>query len=360
MKIVTVVGARPQFIKASVVSHMIRKYATEILIHTGQHYDNNMSDVFFAELEIPNPDYYLGIGSCSHAKQTADMLVKLEEIYLKEKPDFVLVYGDTNSTLAAALAASKILIPVIHVEAGLRSFNMAMPEEQNRILTDHISEYLFCSTQTAVENLNNENITKNVFQIGDVMCDAVLFFLEKIKNTPKSIFFNNLSFLFCWEQTLENWYIATIHRAENTENENALEEILAAFEKFEFPVIFPVHPRIRKFIYMLMKKNLYRNVCFVEPLGYLEMLFFTSNAVKIVTDSGGLQKEAYIMHKNVVTLRNQTEWVETLKGNHNILCPIERDRILKSVRRKDIDTDFDDSLYGDGNAAERLCEILFH
>lgn len=176
MKIVTVVGARPQFIKASVVSHMIRKYATEILIHTGQHYDNNMSDVFFTELEIPNPDYYLGIGSCSHAKQTADMLVKLEEIYLKEKPDFVLVYGDTNSTLAAALAASKILIPVIHVEAGLRSFNMAMPEEQNRILTDHISEYLFCSTQTAVENLNNENITKNVFQIGDVMCDAVLFF----------------------------------------------------------------------------------------------------------------------------------------------------------------------------------------
>ena len=360
MKIATVVGARPQFIKAAVVSHMIRKYATEILIHTGQHYDSNMSDVFFQELEIPNPDYHLGIGSCSHAKQTADMLVKLEEIYLKEKPDFVLVYGDTNSTLAAALAASKILIPVIHVEAGLRSFNMAMPEEQNRILTDHISEYLFCSTQTAVEHLNNENITKNVFQIGDVMCDAVLFYLEKIKNIPKSIFLNNLSFLFCWEQTLENWYIATIHRAENTENENALEEILAAFEKFEFPVIFPVHPRIKKFVYMLMEKNLYRNVCFVEPLGYLEMLFFTSNAVKVVTDSGGLQKEAYVMHKNVITLRNQTEWVETLKGNHNILCPIDRDRILESVRRKDVDTDFDDSLYGDGNAAERLCEILFH
>lgn len=360
MRVVTVVGARPQFIKAAAVSRVLRKYATEILVHTGQHYDNNMSDVFFTELKIPNPDYYLGVGSCSHAKQTADMLIKLEEIYLKEKPDFVLVYGDTNSTLAAALAASKMLISVIHVEAGLRSFNMAMPEEQNRILTDHISEYLFCSTQTAVENLSNENIIKNVFQIGDVMCDAVLFFIEKMKITPKSIFLNNLSFLFGWDQTLENWYIATIHRAENTENENVLEEILATFEEFEFPVIFPVHPRIRKFVYMLMKKNLYKNVCFVEPLGYLEMLFFTSNAIKVVTDSGGLQKEAYIMHKNVITLRNQTEWVETLKGNHNILCPIDRDRILESVRRKDIDISFDDSLYGNGNAAERLCEILFY
>lgn len=359
MKIVTVVGARPQFIKAAAVSQIIRKYATEILIHTGQHYDNAMSNVFFRELEIPEPDYQLGVGSGSHAKQTAGMLVKLEEVYLKEEPDFVLVYGDTNSTLAAALAASKILIPVIHVEAGLRSFNMAMPEEQNRILTDHISEYLFCSTTTAIENLKKENITKNVFLIGDVMCDAVLLFREKIKGVPQSTFIKKLSFLFPWDKILENWYVATIHRAESTENENALEEILRAFEKFEYPVIFPVHPRIRKFVNLLMEKNMYQNICFVEPLGYLEMLFFISTAVKIVTDSGGLQKEAYILHKNVVTLRNQTEWVETLKGNHNILCSIDSNKIIESVKRTDIDRDFDDTLYGNGDAAKKMCKVLF-
>lgn len=358
MKIVTVVGARPQFVKAAAVSRVLRKYAAEILVHTGQHYDSNMSDVFFDELAIPRPDYNLGVGSGSHAKQTADMLVKLEEIYLKEKPDYVLVYGDTNSTLAAALAASKILIPVIHVEAGLRSFNMAMPEEQNRILTDHISEYLFCSTQTAVNHLKNENITNNVYCIGDVMCDAVLFYLEKMKEIPESTFMNKLQFLFQWDKQLENWYIATVHRAENTENEKALTEVLMAFEKLEYPVIFPVHPRIRKFIDRLMDRNRYQNICFVEPLGYLEMLFFTSNAVKVVTDSGGLQKEAYIMHRNVVTLRNQTEWVETLEGNHNILSAIDEDCILDAVRRTDIDENFDDSLYGNGDAAERMCKVL--
>lgn len=359
MKIITVVGARPQFIKAAAVSRVIRRYATEILVHTGQHYDSNMSDVFFEELNIPRPDYHLGVGSGSHAKQTADMLVPLEEIYLKEKPDFILVYGDTNSTLAAALAASKILIPVVHVEAGLRSFNMAMPEEQNRILTDHISTYLFCPTQVAVDHLKDENITKNVYCIGDVMCDAVHFYLDKIKEISRSMSMDKLSFLFQWNGLLERWYIATVHRAENTGNENALAEILAAFEKLEYPVIFPVHPRIRKFVDSLMGKEQYKNICFVEPLGYLEMLFFTSRAVKVITDSGGLQKEAYIMHRNVVTLRDQTEWVETLAGNHNILCPIDSRKIVESVKRTDIEDYFDDSLYGNGNAAEKMCEILF-
>ena len=359
MKIVTVVGARPQFIKAAAVSREIRKYATEVLVHTGQHYDSNMSDVFFEELAIPKPDYHLGTGSGSHAKQTASMLVKLEEIYLREKPDFVLVYGDTNSTLAAALAASKILIPIIHVEAGLRSFNMAMPEEQNRILTDHISSFLFCPTQTAVKHLKNENITQNVYLIGDVMCDAVLFYLNRIKQVPKDRFMEKLQFLFNWEKSLESWYLATVHRAENTENANALSEILKAFEEFEAPVLFPVHPRIRKFIDQLCGQNRYHNICFVEPLGYMEMLYFTSNAIKVVTDSGGLQKEAYIMHRNIVTLRNQTEWVETLTGNHNILCPIDNKKIYESVRRTDIDEIFDDTLYGNGNAAVKMCEILF-
>lgn len=359
MKIVTVVGARPQFIKAAAVSRVIRKYATEILVHTGQHYDSNMSDVFFEELDIPRPDYHLGVGSGSHAKQTADMLVLLEEIYLKEKPDFVLVYGDTNSTLAAALAASKILIPIIHVEAGLRSFNMVMPEEQNRILTDHISTYLFCPTQTAVNHLIEENITKNVYCIGDVMCDAVRFYLKKMEEIPPNVFIEKLSFLFRWDRHLENWYIATVHRAENTGSEDVLAEILKAFEKLEYPVVFPVHPRIRKFVDKLMKENQYENICFVEPLGYLEILFFTSHAIKVITDSGGLQKEAYIMHRNVVTLRNQTEWVETLEGNHNILSPIESGIIVESVHRTDIEENFCDSLYGYGDAAEKLCEILF-
>lgn len=255
MKIVSVVGARPQFIKAAAVSRVIRKYVTEILVHTGQHYDSSMSNIFFEQLDIPKPNYNLGVGSGSHAKQTAEMLVKLEEIFLKEEPNYVLVYGDTNSTLAAALAASKILVPVIHVEAGLRSFNMAMPEEQNRILTDHISEYLFCPTQTAVKNLEKENITSNVYCIGDVMCDAVHFYLEKIREISKSIFMAKLQLLFQWDKQLQNWYIATVHRAENTENEMALCEILKAFEKLEYPVIFPVHPRIRKFIDQLMDKN---------------------------------------------------------------------------------------------------------
>lgn len=359
MKILTVVGARPQFIKAAAVSRVIRKYVTEILVHTGQHYDSNMSDIFFKELELPTPDYNIGVGSGSHARQTADMLVKLEEIYLKENPDFVLVYGDTNSTLAAALAASKILIPVIHIEAGLRSYNKNMPEEQNRVLTDHVSEYLFCPTQTAVQNLHNENIIENVYQVGDVMCDAVLFYLKKINGVASDEFIRKLNFIFQWSKPLENWYIATVHRAENTENEKALEKILSAFEKLEYPVLFPVHPRIIKFVKLLMERNMYQNICFVKPLGYLEMLFFTKNAVKVITDSGGLQKEAYIMHRNVVTLRKQTEWLETLNGNHNILCDIDSDKILDSVKRTDIDIDFNDSLYGYGNAAEKLCKILF-
>ncbi len=359
MKVVTVVGARPQFIKAAAVSRVMRNYVTEVLVHTGQHYDSNMSDVFFEELDIPRPDYMLGVGSGSHAKQTAEMLVRLEELYLKEKPDFVLVYGDTNSTLAAALAASKILIPVIHVEAGLRSFNRAMPEEQNRILTDHISEYLFCPTQTAVGHLKSENILQNVYQIGDVMCDAVHFYLGKAEKISRDVFMKKLCFLFHWDKPLESWYIVTVHRAENTGNESALKEILGAFEMFEAPVIFPVHPRIRNFVEHLMNQNRYQNICFVEPLGYLEMLFFTSNAIKVVTDSGGLQKEAYMMHRNVVTLRNQTEWVETLEGNHNILCTIDRECIIEAVQRTDIDKEFNDFLYGNGDAAKKMCTILF-
>lgn len=358
MKIVTVVGARPQFIKAAAVSRILRKDFTEILVHTGQHYDANMSDIFFDELEIPRPDYNLGVGSGSHAKQTADILVKTEEILEKEKPDYLLVYGDTNSTFAAALAASKLLIPVIHVEAGLRSFNMDMPEEQNRILTDHISSILFCPTDTAVENLMKENITRNVYQIGDVMCDAVQYYSKKMESISEETIREKLHFLYDRKDIEKRWYLATMHRAENTQNIDKIQEVLSAFEELEAPVIFPVHPRIRKYIDTLQQENCYKNICFVEPLGYLEMLYFTKGAVKVVTDSGGLQKEAYMLGRNVVTLREQTEWLETLTGNHNILCKISKEDILHTIKREDIETDFDDRIYGNGKASEKICNIL--
>lgn len=360
MRIVTVVGARPQFIKAAAVSRKIRQYASEILVHTGQHYDENMSDIFFKELDIATPDYNLHVGSASHARQTAEMLEKLEKVYLLEKPDYVLVYGDTNSTLAAALAASKMLIPIIHVEAGLRSYNMKMPEEQNRVLTDHISSYLFCPTQSSVDNLHKENIYNNVYCVGDVMCDAMRYYINKInQNNNQNFYLSGLNKLYKWDKDIKKWYMATVHRAENTRKIEQLEVIFSALEKLDFPVIFPVHPRIRSMVDELHREKQYSNICFVEPLGYLEMLYFTMNAIKVVTDSGGLQKEAYMLHKNVVTLRNQTEWIETLKGNHNCLCEIEEKKIIDSVLRRDIDTEFDDSQYGTGDAAEKICNILF-
>lgn len=358
MKIVTVVGARPQFIKAAAVSRKIREDFTEVLVHTGQHYDVNMSEVFFEELDIPAPDYNLQVGSGSHARQTADILVGTEQILIREKPDYLLVYGDTNSTFGAALAASKLLIPVIHVEAGLRSFNMEMPEEQNRILTDHISTFLFCSTDTSVKNLHNENIKQNVFQVGDVMCDAVFHYESKMLGLSEKYFLDKLKFIYGWERKLKKWYLATVHRAENTKSINCIKEILDAFEELDSSVILPVHPRIRPYVDQLQKEQNYENICFVEPMGYLEMLYFTKNAVKVVTDSGGLQKEAYLLRKNVITLRDQTEWVETLAGNHNILCKIKKQEIIKAIYRKDIESKFNRGLYGDGKAAEKICCYL--
>lgn len=358
MKIVTVIGARPQFIKAAAVSRKLREEFEEILIHTGQHYDANMSDIFFDELDIPKPDYYLGVGSGSHAVQTADILVKTEEILLKEKPDYLMVYGDTNSTFAAALAASKLLIPVIHVEAGLRSFNMEMPEEQNRILTDHISSVLFCPTDTAVENLTKENLTRNVYQVGDVMCDAVRYYSQKMNRMPHEFFKEKLLYLYEKKEIEEKWYLATMHRAENTRNIESIREVLNAFEALDAMVIFPVHPRIRKYVDELYWSMNYKNIYFVEPLGYLEMLYFTQGAVKVVTDSGGLQKEAYMLGRNVVTLREQTEWVETLEGNHNILCKIAKEDILNAITRNDIQRSFNENVFGNGKAAEKICNVL--
>ena len=358
MKIVTVVGARPQFIKAAAVSRKLRKQHTEILVHTGQHYDQNMSDLFFEELHIPKPDYHLGIGSGSHAKQTGEMLIGVEEILQKEKPDCLLVYGDTNSTLAGALAASKILIPVAHVEAGLRSYNMRMPEEQNRILTDHISKYLFCPTESAVENLQREGMTEGVYHVGDVMCDAVLYYSQMLEQYTPAQVFDRLTGLFGPVQAPSRWYLATVHRAENTDTPQKVGEILDAFEQFDAPVIFPVHPRTKGIVASLHEQKAYQNVLLVEPVGYLTMLYLTKNAVKAVTDSGGLQKEAYILGTPCVTVRDQTEWVETLRGNHNILAKPNREDIIHKVFDTKIDDGDRPAYYGEGDAADKICEIL--
>lgn len=360
MKIITIVGARPQFIKAAAFSDVIRKKHTEVLIHTGQHYDPNMSDVFFEELGIPKPDYNLNIGSGNHGMQTGNMLIGIEEIIIKEKPDGVLVYGDTNSTLAGALAASKLHIPLFHVEAGLRSYNKGMPEEQNRILTDHLSDILFCPTETAIINLRKEGIVQGVLNTGDIMYDAVLrnrkisekkYGDEKWLVELKKI--NNL------ELPLVNkgYYLATIHRAENTDDLLKLKEIFKAFELLDKPVLMPIHPRTRNRINDIISKL--NNVVLIEPVGYLLMLSLISNSSMVVTDSGGLQKEAYFLDVPCTTLRDQTEWIETLVNNWNVLARIESDHIVKCILRNTTKLNKSNvSLFGDGKAAEKILKSI--
>ena len=360
MIILTIIGARPQFIKAAPFSTVFRKENEEILVHTGQHYDANMSDVFFDELGIPKPDYNLGVGSGSHGVQTGRMLEKIEELLLKEKPDGVLVYGDTNSTLAGALAASKLHIPVYHVEAGLRSYNMSMPEEQNRVLTDHISTLLLCPTKTAVDNLAGEGITKGVYNTGDIMYDAVLrninlseqryadgVWLDQLRNENGDI--PNLR--------EKQYYLATIHRAENTDDPNKLREIFVAFSKLDKPVLLPLHPRTRKLISEL--KLSMQNIVIIQPVGYLLMLFLIAHAYMVLTDSGGLQKEAYFLKTPCTTLRDQTEWVETLENGWNILTPIKTDSIIQFSNRALECLKYEQpSLFGDGHAAEYICQAI--
>ena len=358
MKIVTIVGARPQFIKAAAVSRVLRREHQEILVHTGQHYDKNMSDIFFEELHISRPDINLGVGSGTHAKQTAEMMVGIEDILLKEEPDYLMVYGDTNSTLAGALAASKLNIPIIHVEAGLRSYNRRMPEEQNRILTDHVSTFLLCPTDSAVKNLKEEGIEKGVYNIGDVMCDAVLYYSQIMEENGRQYYLDWVRHLYEPADDVKEWYLATIHRAENTDCLEKIENILAAFEQFDAKVLFPVHPRTRHFVDELYKRNQYKNILFIEPIGYLDMLYFTKNAKKVVTDSGGLQKEAYILQTPCVTVRNETEWIETLVGNFNVLAKPDQRDILGKVRNIAPDEGKRKSCYGSGDAAEKLCNLL--
>ncbi|MBN2568392.1 MAG: UDP-N-acetylglucosamine 2-epimerase (non-hydrolyzing) [Deltaproteobacteria bacterium] len=370
LKIVTVIGARPQFIKAAPVSLAIAEHnrlappsshLTEIIVHTGQHFDKEMSDIFFKEMNIPRPDYNLGINSASHGAMTGRMLEKIEEILIREKPDRVLVYGDTNSTLAGALAAVKLHIPVAHVEAGLRSYNREMPEEINRILTDHSADILFCPTKQAVENLKAEGIfnsdsttprssrfTPHVYLVGDTMYDAVLQFSKVARK--KSTILDDL------EVKPKEYLLATVHRPYNTDIPKNLESILSAFLEINELIIFPVHPRTRQ---KLTNLSVYQreNLKIISPVGYLDMLMLEKNAKMILTDSGGIQKEAYFFGIPCITLRSETEWVETVEMGWNVVIGIDREKIIKAVNSFSCDKQRPE-LYGDGSAAKKIIQCL--
>ena len=350
IKVLTIIGARPQFIKASVVSRAIQKTdgIEEIMLHTGQHFDANMSDIFFNQLNIPRPDIQLDIHGGTHGDMTGRMLAEIEQALLEHKPDRVLVYGDTNSTLAGALAAAKLHIPVAHVEAGLRSFNMKMPEEVNRILTDQISDILFCPTDTAIKNLNNEGFENKpiqVLNVGDVMQDAAILFTEKAV-APQN-------------ELPQQFVLATLHRAENTDNPERLACIVDALNEIHeslMPVVLPLHPRTRK---LIAEQDLDLKVHLIDPVGYFEMVWLLDHCDLVLTDSGGVQKEAFFFGKACVTMRDQTEWVELIEAGVNELVGADTDRIIDSVKRnigrKVQDTN---QLYGGGMAATKVVNAL--
>ncbi len=351
MKIVTIVGARPQFIKAAVVSRAFRKSpvkVTETIIHTGQHYDGNMSDVFFEEMSIPKPKYNLGIGGGTHGENTGRMLESIEKVLLKERPDWVIVYGDTDSTLAGALAAAKLQIPVAHVEAGLRSFNRRMPEEINRILTDRVSDLLFTPTDTATKNLIKEGVCVNrIQQVGDVMYDAVLYYSDKIDSPIE--FIVNDDFILC-----------TIHRAENVDDLNNLSNIISALNEIarRNPVVLPIHPRTKN---RLGECNCdIGNLTLIDPVGYFNMLWLLRQCKLVITDSGGLQKEAYFLGKPCITTRDETEWVELLNCGANVLAGANKEKIIEYSKNviMDAPNEFAKGLYGDGDAGDRVVELL--
>tara|TARA_R110000850_G_scaffold12930_8_gene42704 strand:- start:4946 stop:6010 length:1065 start_codon:yes stop_codon:yes gene_type:complete len=351
-KVFSIIGARPQFIKASVVSRAILHIdgVEEIILHTGQHFDANMSDIFFNQLGIPHPNVQLDVNGGSHGEMTGRMLVEIEKALLEYKPDRVLVYGDTNSTLAGALAAAKLHIPVAHVEAGLRSFNMQMPEEINRVLTDQISDLLFCPTKTAVKNLENEGFANRpvkVLQRGDVMQDAALLFSEKAVTPTGS------------SDLPKDFILATLHRAENTDHPERLASIVTALNEIhhkQAPVVLPLHPRTRK---LIAYSGLKLNVHLIDPVGYFEMIWLLSHCQLVLTDSGGVQKEAYFFGKACVTMRDQTEWVELIEAGANELVGAVESKIIEAVGRnfgrKVQDAE---QLYGGGSAAHRIVKDL--
>lgn len=353
IKIATIVGARPQFVKTAVLSPHLRKRFNEIIIHTGQHYDNEMSDIFFDELKIPKPNYNLGIRCVKQGEQTAQMLTEIEKILINESPRLVIVYGDTNSTLAGALAAAKLRIPVAHIEAGLRSFNRSMPEEINRLIVDHISDFLFCPTKTAVSNLKNEGITRGVYLVGDVMYDGIRHYLPKAKVKSK--------ILSKFGLRQKSYYLLTIHRVSNTKDLQRLKIMLSALDNFDLPVVFTIHPRTKIFL-----GNAYRpkkSLLLIPPVAYLDMLVLEQNAKAIFTDSGGVQKEAFFLRTPCITLRDETEWVETVAYKMNIITGFNIDKVvraLKSFSEKKLCCFSRDDPHGDGFAARKIAKIIKH
>lgn len=349
MKILSIVGARPQFIKASPLTQELRRYHEEVLVHTGQHYDPGMSDVFFADLGIPTPNYHLGIGSGHHGAQTGAMLQAVESVLEKEQPQAVIVYGDTNSTLAGALSAVKLHIPVAHIEAGLRSFNRAMPEEINRVVTDHVSTWLFAPSSVSQDQLANEGIRVGVYVVGDIMYDAVL--LHRDRAEARSAILDRL------ELAPRSYYVGTVHRAENTDRKENLLSICDGLNRLPKPVIFPLHPRTAQ---KLKEYGICpgKNVRCIDPLGYLDMLKLQKWASCMLTDSGGLQKEAYYLQVPCVTLRTETEWLETVEAGWNIVCGIDPGRIIESVDRMEQCEASHPDLYGKGDTARRIVGIL--
>ena len=353
MKVVTVVGARPQFIKAAVVSHELRKKHTEILVHTGQHYDHNMSELFFEELSIPKPDYNLGISGGTHAQMTGNMMIAIEKVLVDENPDWLLVYGDTNSTLAAALAASKLHIPICHVEAGARVHNMNNPEELNRICTDHLSSLLLACTQNSYEEMKKEGIDDRGVVVGDPMYDAFVNY-SSIRKVDE-IELNTLDGERCGIP--ESYYYMTCHREENTSDDSALYEIFKAMNSLDVPTIYPVHPRNKNRALCLKQKFDFNRLILCEPVGYLESTALVRHAKKVVTDSGGLQREAFFAGVQCITILDFVVWPETMVDNRNQLArPEERDILNKISANQTVRNGY--KPFGDGQASKRIVREL--
>ncbi len=353
LKIISIVGARPQFIKYAALTEEISKNFQDVLIHTGQHYDDSMSSIFFNELKIHNPDYNLEVGSGTHGFQTGEMLKKIEPILIKEKPDFVLVYGDTNSTLAGALAAIKLNIPVAHIEAGLREFDKTIPEEINKIVVDHISTILFPPSKTGVKNLKNEGINKNVHFIGDITLDLA----KKIASNKVS----NIECLKKFNLTAKNYYFFTMHRQKNTEDARRLKNILNFLEEFnEKTIIFPIHPRTMKTIiqhnyFEKLQKNPFLKI--IEPVGYFDSIVLINNAIKTITDSGGVIKESYFLKTPCIIIDDTTEWVETVEDGWSNIAGANKDRIFEEIRKNKIPT-IHRNVYGNGQSGKKVIDIL--
>lgn len=354
MKIVTIVGARPQFIKAAVVSRKLWEFCEETIIHTGQHYDYNMSDIFFEELEIPKPNYNLGISGGTHGKMTGEMLIKIEEVLLQEQPNMVLVYGDTNSTMAGALAAVKLNIPICHVEAGARLGTLSNPEEVNRITTDHVSSLLACCTESAINFLRKEGKTRNVYLVGDPMYDAFLFYGEKVGDNQQEslVDLNGLEVELPTE-----YYYMTCHRQENAGSDEVLLEILDAANSLEAPCVYPVHPRNQARVARLINKYDFKNVITCKPVGYLMSVYMTLHCKKVITDSGGLQREAFFAGKQCVTVFDYVVWPETMVDNRNQLArPDKKDILDKLSAIQHVRESM--TPFGDGDSATKIAKLI--